>query len=142
MYFSKRVYLILHCVTKLKLSLAAMQALCLVLNFFDLWYQIILVCVVMFHQGEKVVLNSADLKRRILCANMLKEQSCSSAVSLSWSLVRNVWIKQVIQNLLLQSCGMGINKWCPTFCWTFFDIVPRLAESCKSALIDSSFSLL
>lgn len=37
--FSKRIYLmkvILSCVTKLRLSLVAMQALCLVLNFFDL----------------------------------------------------------------------------------------------------------
>lgn len=37
--FSKRIYLMevmLSCVTKLRLSLVAMQALCLMLAFFDL----------------------------------------------------------------------------------------------------------
>lgn len=50
----------------------------------------VLVCIVTFFQGEKIVLNSAYLKRRILCADMLKEQSCSSAIRLNWGLVRNV----------------------------------------------------
>lgn len=79
--FSKRIYLmrvILSCVTNLRLSLVAVKALCLVLTFFDLWYQIVLVGVVNFFQGKKVVLNSAYLKRRVLCADMLKEQSCST----------------------------------------------------------------
>lgn len=143
--FSKRIYLMevmLSCVTKLRLSLVAMQALCLMLAFFDLWYQMVLVCIVTFFQGEKIVLNSAYLKRRILCADMLKEQSCSSAIRLNWGLVRNVWVKQIIQNLLIQYCGMGVNKWCLTFCWSFFDLVPRLVESCENASIDSSFSFL
>lgn len=143
--FSKRIYLmevVLSCVTKLRLSLVGMQVLCLVLTFFDLWYQIVLVCVVTFFQEEEVVLNSACLKRGILCADMLEEQLCSSTVSLSWGLVRNVWVKQVIQNLLIQYCGMGVNKWCLTFCWTFLDSVPRLVESCENVFIDSSFSLL
>lgn len=32
-----------------------------------------------------------------------------------WGLVRNVWLKQAIQNLLIQYCGRGVNKWCLTF---------------------------
>lgn len=51
--FSKRIYLmkvILSCVTNLRLSLVAVKALCLVLTFFDLWYQIVLVCIVNFFQ--------------------------------------------------------------------------------------------
>lgn len=96
-----------------------------------------------FFQGEKVVLNSASLRRRSSSAEMPKEQAWFLPQSAwCWGLVRNVWLKQVIQNLLVQYCGRGVNKWCLTFCWTFFDWVPRLLESCENIFIDSSLFAL
>lgn len=68
-----------------------------------------------FFRGEKVALNSSS-NRQSLSPGMPKKQAWFlQQPAWCWGLVRNVWLKQAIQNLLIQYCGRGVNKWCLTF---------------------------